>query len=362
VALADATTSGGPVSCQQDSDCPQDFEQSACSEFECSYQNICVPKDSNAECNCDDVCDINENDMTCPKDCGLSSIHSSLSLQYSILKLQQTETFLRWKLATSKIQILQFEINTGIIGTVPPVYFQFGEKNTHVFVYTRKGSYLGKETKERDWDLVQKLVLFGNGDNTPTPLPPLSNPIELEPGERQSFYITIPYFLQSTGGASEGAEYMSDSNLKIFEGAAMVGMFPTFPTFYRPQVWNGNIHYLVVPDTVTVTGGTPVSEPSSKPSKSLSPSAEPSFEPSLTPSDEPSRDPSGTPVEQPSIMPSLSLAPSEDPSVHPLPSPTSGEPCGYTIKDDCDDDDTCKWDKKKDLCKEDGMMMRRRRG
>lgn len=72
--VADITIARGTLTCSTANECPNSFDFSACSAFNCSSSRC------EAEgCNCDNFCDTNEDARSCPMDCADDSLRFSLT-------------------------------------------------------------------------------------------------------------------------------------------------------------------------------------------------------------------------------------------------------------------------------------------
>ena len=134
--------------------------------------------------------------------------------------------------ALNDIVITSFDINT--------MFRVVGE----VKVYTRSGDYSGYESVGIGWDLIyDNTSLQMNGRGKPTELDDVM-PVRLSRGEYQSFYVWSEEKLVYKRGTQEGAPYVSDDNLVIYEGIGLPGLFGGLRRF-SPRVWSGTIHYIV---------------------------------------------------------------------------------------------------------------------
>jgi hypothetical protein len=118
-------------------------------------------------------------------------------------------------------------------------------------VYTRRGGYEGHETTPSSWNLIQTAAVTSQAEGSLTPMPLLPNPVVIDAGSKQSFYITLTrYGMRYTTGSNEGGLYASDANLQFFQGIGISYPFGKSGTF-RPRIWNGRIRYVVLsPGTI----------------------------------------------------------------------------------------------------------------
>ncbi len=110
-------------------------------------------------------------------------------------------------------------------------------------VYFKTGTWVGSATTPGDWTLVATTSATSSGAGTPTPLN-LDLGIEVAAGNRVAFYVTSATgSLIYSGGTTVGNLYASDTNLKVYEGAAK--SYP-FGTTFQPRNFNGKIVYSTV--------------------------------------------------------------------------------------------------------------------
>merc|ERR1712183_41387 len=92
-----------------------------------------------------------------------------------------------------------------------------------VKVWERAGDYVGFETDEAGWNLIQEETVEGAGLGTITPIPNLPSSISVSAGATHSFYVASvdgesPNLIYS-GGTQEGDLYAENSGeIKFFEG------------------------------------------------------------------------------------------------------------------------------------------------
>jgi len=136
--------------------------------------------------------------------------------------------------AINEVQIVAFNFHTDKLGCC-----------ARVLLYTKVGSYVGHETNETDWTLViDDTDVVGEGQGNPTSLL-LDTPVVIPAGRKQAFYLTINNNndILSTPGTSEGALYVSDNNLEVYEGIAVSYPFGANGGPLSPRIWNGEIVY-----------------------------------------------------------------------------------------------------------------------
>ena len=133
--------------------------------------------------------------------------------------------------ALNDIDITSFDINT--------MFRVVGE----VKVYTRSGDYIGYESDSDGWDLIyDNTSLQMNGRGRPTKLDDVMA-VNLSRGQYQSFYVWSDEKLVYKRGTQDGAPYVSDDNLVIYEGIGLPGLFSSMRRF-SPRVWSGSVHYI----------------------------------------------------------------------------------------------------------------------
>lgn len=109
-----------------------------------------------------------------------------------------------------------------------------------VEVYHKLGSYAGSETNAGDWTLIGSATgLPSNGAGVATDFGlNLAFPVTVG---THSFYVTTTGTGNSyTNGTVEGALYVSNADMEIYEG---IGLSYPFNQTFSPRVWNGTIHY-----------------------------------------------------------------------------------------------------------------------
>ena len=133
--------------------------------------------------------------------------------------------------ALSDIVITSFDINTmfRIVGEVK--------------VYTKSGDYSGYESVGIGWNLIyDNASLQMKGRGKPTELDGVM-PVNISRGQYQSFYVWSQEKLVYKRGTQEGAPYVSDDNMIVYEGIGLNGFFGV--RRFSPRVWSGTIHYTV---------------------------------------------------------------------------------------------------------------------
>ncbi|KAL9188080.1 hypothetical protein ACHAXT_006458 [Thalassiosira profunda] len=141
-----------------------------------------------------------------------------------------------------------------------------------VSLYTRANTYVGSDKDIKQWTLVTKKTVMGNGLDNPTYFPEGSfDPILVRRNKRQAFYITAegPY-LRSGKGKNEGGRWKGNSDLVVFEGVGK--RFPITDHTFRARLWNGALQYVVLGDIPTLApSASPTAEPTQRPTPSPTP-------------------------------------------------------------------------------------------
>lgn len=128
--------------------------------------------------------------------------------------------------AISPVTITGFDVN--VTGTVM------------VEVYYRPGSYLGFQGASAGWTLAGGPAQVTGTSGVPTPVP-FATSITIPATQTYGLYVTVTSgTMNYTNGSTQGALFVQDANMKIFEGHG--GGYP-FNLTNVPRVWNGNIHY-----------------------------------------------------------------------------------------------------------------------
>ena len=172
----------------------------------------------------DEYCDSNENSTICPSDC----IDYSLETTYDYDSGTNGNMFVVKALSDVSITSLSINSMTRGVGAVK--------------VYTRKGSYLGRERSEEGWTLIYddpSTQLSRRGRTTK--LDNFEVAMNLSGGDYQSFYVWAEQKLVYKRGKLERLPFASDESLVIFEGIGVKGHFG--PIIYTPRVWGGTISY-----------------------------------------------------------------------------------------------------------------------
>lgn len=178
-------------------------------------------------------------------------------------------------------------------------------------VYSRQGTYEGKETDESKWTLVDSKLVDGQGGGKPTYFP-FDAPIVLLEGDKRAFYIattTGPFLRTSTTSATAGDEAYSNNDIIVQVGVGKKLGWDGEVT--GSTIFEGVLSYDIYFFPSISPTSSPSSSPSAAPTLSSMPTSSPSATPTMTPSI--SLQPSTTPTAAPSAFPSAS--PSAFPSV-----------------------------------------------
>lgn len=129
------------------------------------------------------------------------------------------------------IEILSFDIHSKATGSV------------NASVYTRPGPFQDYVSSQDGWQLVLKedwVTSWGEGELTP--LSPFWNPVIVNAGATQSFYVTLDTpDIRYTNADNLGARYAWNDDIDFFQG---VGKTYPFGVTYSPRIWNGRINYI----------------------------------------------------------------------------------------------------------------------
>lgn len=107
-----------------------------------------------------------------------------------------------------------------------------------VDVYHRAGTWVD-HTAAEDWVLLATVEVTSAGAGTGTEIP-LPAPVRMGAGSRHAFFITSPDAMDYTDGTAVGTVAASDSNLEVYEGGGISGMFEEI---FTPRIFNGTVYY-----------------------------------------------------------------------------------------------------------------------
>lgn len=113
-------------------------------------------------------------------------------------------------------------------------------------IYYRSGSYVGFESSNAGWTLLDSAYITSAGAGQPT-LIPIDMDIYAPAGSTIAFYTTgtgTGADINYTDGTTEGAVFSSNADISIKEGK---GVTYPFAGNFAPRVWNGILEYCVGP-------------------------------------------------------------------------------------------------------------------
>jgi len=145
--------------------------------------------------------------------------------------------------AGNALTVTRFEVNTtAAAGTL------FGFE-----VYTTPGTHAGNELNSAVWALQATGSGTSAGLNVPTPIS-MSNSFNLNAGTSYGMAIFLrggqgPASLSYTNGNGANQAY-SNADVSLALGTATNGFFT--PSVFNPRVWNGTMHYTVVPEPASM--------------------------------------------------------------------------------------------------------------
>lgn len=123
-------------------------------------------------------------------------------------------------------------------------------------VYGRAGTSVGFENSSAGWSVIGTGTGTANGANVPSPIT-LDAPFLLAANSTTGIAFVIGanagHDYSGTGSnPAPGALQYSNADLTLNLGAASNVPFSGTP--FRPRIWNGTIHYSVVPEPATMAG------------------------------------------------------------------------------------------------------------
>jgi hypothetical protein len=139
----------------------------------------------------------------------------------------------------------------------------YSTESVHVFVYMKKGSYVGFEQNSDAWTPIADTWVEGKGSPNPTKIPEKDViPVQIKAGETYSFYITLT---ESSIRYTNGAVATRNGAITFVRSSG--NKYP-FGASYPDRIWNGILYY--VQDTGSSTPyPTPVPINNSGPSKQI---------------------------------------------------------------------------------------------
>ena len=170
----------------------------------------------------DSVCAIGEDSSSCPDDCAGKELETTFDFS-----LGSNGNMFSIK-ALRDISLSSFAVNAMSRG------------EGRVKVYTRAGSYVGHEQNSEGWELIyDDPAVVHDRRGRQTELGDFDSAIGIASGAIQSFLVTSTKGFVYQAGIEEGAEYVRDDWLVIYEGIGTTDEF-SGETF-SPRVFGGII-------------------------------------------------------------------------------------------------------------------------
>lgn len=143
--------------------------------------------------------------------------------------------------ASDPLRVLSFDSPfTGTVGSI-----------AEVEVWTRPGSYVGRDGDPTGWTLRETVEATRAGTNVPAAIV-LSEPLALTPGETTAVYLQVVNAgggLRYTGiGSTPPQTTWSDDHLTLFSDVARVSTVAFGGTRFTPRTFSGNVNYEVITD------------------------------------------------------------------------------------------------------------------
>jgi hypothetical protein len=158
--------------------------------------------DSTVITSCNDgICEVSETSNTCPQDC-------------SKLLLSGTNAGVRGA------QGVMFEMRAKRDVTIKSFSFYTDAARTGVIeVYTRIGSYGGKELVASGWSLIYGKTVNQNGRDVLTQLGSFDTGVTIPANSTQSFYIVTANYIMYDAGSLEWDALSEDTSLILYQGS-----------------------------------------------------------------------------------------------------------------------------------------------
>ena len=168
----------------------------------------------------DSKCSGKETSGSCPADCAanelLTTFEFSLGSSGNMFSIK----------ALRDISVTSFVLNSVARGV--------GE----VKVYTRVGSYSGYEQSSEGWTLIHSnSTVTHKGRGQPTEIGSFNSALPIYNGVTQSFFVTSSIGLAYQAGTEEGAPFVNDGSVIIYQGAGTTGEFTG--SIHSPRVFGG---------------------------------------------------------------------------------------------------------------------------
>lgn len=169
------------------------------------------------------VCDNDEGSSSCPADCAGKQLETTFAFTLgSKGNMFQVEA-LRRDISISSIIINSMSRGVGAVK-----------------VYTRSGSYGGHEQNSDGWTLIyDNPSLTHNRRGQPTELGDFNSAVNVNSGTVQSFLVTSSKGVVYKAGTEEGAPFVSDDSMVIYEGIGTTDVFSGVT--YSPRVFGGRL-------------------------------------------------------------------------------------------------------------------------
>ena len=120
------------------------------------------------------------------------------------------------------------------------------QRDVHVMVYTKEGSYEDFHGQPEEWVKIADSVIAPAQDGRGTVIPPKDfHPVQVGPRSRRSFYVTLDTTdlrYSNSPGRPVGAVYIEDDFLQIHVGAGLLE-YPFANKVFSPRVFCGVVHY-----------------------------------------------------------------------------------------------------------------------
>ena len=166
------------------------------------------------------ICESKEDSTSCPADCAGKELETTFDFT-----LGSTGVLFSLK-ALRDVSVSSFAVNAMSRGE--------GE----VKVYTRSGGYSGHEQSSEGWELVyNNASVTHNRRGKPTELGDFDKAVLVTAGATQSFLIISSKGLVYKAGTEQGAEFVSDEAMIVYEGAGITSEFEG--SIYSPRVFGG---------------------------------------------------------------------------------------------------------------------------
>ena len=107
-----------------------------------------------------------------------------------------------------------------------------------VKVYTRTGSYRGYEQSDEGWKLIySNSTVTHNRRGQPTAIGEFNSAVSIYNGVTQSFFVTSSIGLAYQAGTEEGALFVNDGSVIIYQGVGTTDEFSG--SIHSPRVFGG---------------------------------------------------------------------------------------------------------------------------